>query len=79
MGETVVLECASPIGRPDPVITWEKDGRPVNTGEGTRFGITGGSNLIIESVEMGDAGDYVCVANNPAKKRKSKAATVSVL
>lgn len=77
-GTDIILKCTPPEARPDPVITWQKDGRRLNTELRPRMSILDDGSLFIASATSEDAGSYVCVGENPAKLRKSKAAVVTV-
>ena len=77
-GNDIILKCSPPEARPDPVITWEKDGRRLTTELRPRMSILEDGSLVIVSATPEDAGSYVCVGRNPAKVRKSKAADVTV-
>ncbi|XP_074832788.1 roundabout homolog 4 isoform X2 [Carettochelys insculpta] len=77
VGEQVLLVCAPPRGRPEPTISWKKDGLPISQRDG-RYELSGGKLLVVRA-QRNDAGRYVCVASNLAGERESKAALVSVL
>nr|XP_026691271.1 contactin-2-like [Ciona intestinalis] len=47
----------------DPVYTWRKDGSPVDTADGSRFQVHGGT-LEISNPQDSDAGDYQCVLSS---------------
>ncbi|XP_038063967.1 hemicentin-1-like isoform X2 [Patiria miniata] len=47
---------------PPPVITWEKDGEPIDTSR--RLAIEDDGTLVIEQVQESDSGQYVCTATN---------------
>ncbi|XP_022253078.1 roundabout homolog 1-like isoform X4 [Limulus polyphemus] len=75
--DSATLECAPPRGHPDPKVSWEKNGLPVDS-EGGRVRITGSGNLVIEDVRQTDQGKYVCIAENMAGVRNSSPAILSV-
>lgn len=77
-GETIEITCAPPEARPEPVITWEKDGRRLDTETRPRMSVGTDGTLTITNALPQDAGRYVCVGTNPAKVRKSKSAYVTV-
>jgi len=60
-GSKVVLECVA-NGYPKPQVTWLRDRSPVVLGTG--YSILGESNLLIESVSVGQAGNYTCKAKS---------------
>ena len=58
------LLCES-LGLPDPVVTWEKDGKPFpNTGLRHRMRVSG--TIEFTSVRLEDTGTYRCNATNKA-------------
>ncbi|XP_032434339.1 hemicentin-1 [Xiphophorus hellerii] len=63
-GFQALLPCAAQ-GLPEPRVLWEKDGVVVPNLLG-KFTILRSGELIIERVELGDAGIFTCVATNPA-------------
>ncbi|XP_067893515.1 hemicentin-1 isoform X1 [Heterodontus francisci] len=63
--KTVMLQCVA-NGIPNPVITWLKDGRPVNTARGSIKLKSAGRMLQIVNAFLEDAGRYSCVATNAA-------------
>ncbi|XP_050532372.1 roundabout homolog 2-like [Daktulosphaira vitifoliae] len=71
-GDTVVLECESPKGHPEPSVTWHKNGEPMPEDDKNRWIVEGNGNLIIRDVRSEDDGSYTCVASNAAGIRKSK-------
>ena len=62
----VVIDCPAQ-GTPPPDITWLKNGYEINLNlnSGVRV-ISKGRRLEIPSSDVADAGDYTCVAKNPA-------------
>ena len=69
---TVVLKCRPPYGSPQPNITWHKIGKPslLPGHDGRRrIRLNSKKNLVIERVQMGDSGEYHCVARNMAATR----------
>ena len=61
-----------PNGWPQPNITWYKIGKPsllLGHDSRRRIRLTFKKNLVIKRVQMGDSGEYQCVARNMAAKR----------
>lgn len=56
-GQDVVMECKILEGYPLPIITWEKDGIPLNTTSNSPV-------LCLDSVKPEYSGDYRCKASN---------------
>ncbi|ELV11784.1 Hemicentin-2 [Tupaia chinensis] len=50
-------------GTPQPSVTWYKDGQALSSPDGSG---RGGQALRVEGVQVGDAGLYTCLAENPA-------------
>ncbi|XP_055971050.1 roundabout homolog 4 [Sorex fumeus] len=76
VGEQVTLECGPPLGRPEPSVSWWKDGKPLALQPGRHKMVRG--SLLVMRAEKSDAGTYMCVAANRAGRRESRAARVSV-
>lgn len=69
---TVVLKCRPPNGRPLPNITWYKIGTPsllLGHDGRRRIRLTSKKELLIKRVQIGDSGEYQCVARNMAARR----------
>ncbi|XP_078387700.1 roundabout homolog 1 isoform X2 [Cetorhinus maximus] len=77
LGEQAEMECLPPRGHPEPTVTWQKDGAPLNEKD-ERYRVTVGK-LIISHTQWSDSGVYICVAMNKVGQRESKAARLSVL
>ncbi|KAL8614156.1 hypothetical protein ACOMHN_026373 [Nucella lapillus] len=77
-GDSAEFACNPPGGQPTPLITWMKDGETLDTEADDNFELVHGGGLIIQEVRPQDAGEYVCVAANPAGKRKSSPAELEV-
>ncbi|KAK5888266.1 hypothetical protein CesoFtcFv8_016781 [Champsocephalus esox] len=76
-GEVAVLNCAPPVGHPEPNVMWKKDGLRINSTDHHYTELSG--KLIIAPAERNHSGAYVCVARNTAGVRESRAARLSVL
>ncbi|KAM6962600.1 hemicentin-1 [Aplochiton taeniatus] len=61
----ISLQCI-PSGIPPPLITWLKDGRPVDTAQEHLKLESAGRTLQITDARLEDAGRYTCVATNAA-------------
>ncbi|XP_048828346.1 immunoglobulin superfamily DCC subclass member 3-like isoform X3 [Brienomyrus brachyistius] len=64
-------------GLPEPLISWEKDGRPVDTQDG-RYTLLPTGVLQIGGLSLDDSGVYHCVAHNSAGVRRSAGARLAV-
>ncbi|KAM3177450.1 hypothetical protein ACTXT7_004535 [Hymenolepis weldensis] len=60
-GTQVVLPCRS-YSAPKALVSWRKDGRPINGG---RYQVMENGDLVIESGAVADTGVYECTATNP--------------
>ncbi|XP_029939526.1 hemicentin-1, partial [Salarias fasciatus] len=58
------LECHA-TGTPAPIITWYKDGKPVQQGEGLRVAANG-RQLVVSRAQVSDTARFQCVASNEA-------------
>ncbi|XP_057677310.1 roundabout homolog 4 isoform X2 [Corythoichthys intestinalis] len=76
-GEVAILNCAPPVGHPEPNIVWKKDGLPINYTDFHYTELNG--KLIIAPAEKNHSGAYVCVASNIMGVRQSRAARLTVL
>ncbi|KFO81851.1 Roundabout 4, partial [Cuculus canorus] len=76
-GQVLELDCVPPLGHPEPLVTWKKDGVTLNL-TGDRYVVTNGK-LRVAPAQRSDSGLYVCVAANMAGERESRGAHVSVL
>ncbi|XP_005105845.2 hemicentin-1 [Aplysia californica] len=77
-GENVEFICGAPVGDPKPEILWRKDKKRLNIKENSRLVVTDQGSLVIESATQEDSGLYQCVAKNPAGRRESKEAKLTV-
>lgn len=70
LNSTVVLPCAPPIGSPPAKVTWYKIGESssIFRNKGRRRVRKG--QLVIEGGQVGDSGEYRCVAQNIARRRE---------
>uniref|UniRef100_A0A914YGZ6 Ig-like domain-containing protein n=1 Tax=Panagrolaimus superbus TaxID=310955 RepID=A0A914YGZ6_9BILA len=70
VGDNVVLECQVLRGQPTPRIHWERNGQMFTTeGSGTsKYVYQKYGNLHIRGASEVDAGQYTCIAENPAGK-----------
>ncbi len=73
----IQLLCRAPRGEPDPEVYWERDGVRVDT-QDLHYLQTQDGSLIISTAWMSDTGNYTCIAENIAGKRKSETASVYV-
>ncbi|KAG7468010.1 hypothetical protein MATL_G00138260 [Megalops atlanticus] len=64
-------------GLPEPVISWEKDGRPVDT-EDERYTLLPTGVLQITGLRAEDSGVFCCVAHNSAGVKHSAEASLTV-
>ncbi|XP_026864749.2 immunoglobulin superfamily DCC subclass member 3 [Electrophorus electricus] len=64
-------------GLPEPVISWEKDGRPVDTSD-ERYTLLPTGVLQITGVRPDDGGVFCCVAHNSAGVKHSAGARLTV-
>lgn len=62
VGRSVLLNCTA-RGLPEPVITWTKNGEPVDFDDG-RIQILENGSLFFSRVNISDSGDYKCNASN---------------
>ena len=76
-GKSIQLLCRPPRGDPDPKVYWERDGVRVDTSD-RHFLQTVDGSLIINTALMSDTGNYTCIAENIAGRRKSETASVTV-
>ena len=67
--EAVELPCAA-SGYPIPRYSWTKGGAYVSLSHHGRQLVSG--NLRIQHVKQGDAGEYICIAENSLGRRTAK-------
>ncbi|XP_069772736.1 hemicentin-1-like [Narcine bancroftii] len=68
LGNSLSLICEA-TGIPPPALNWFKNGSPVVPNSKMQV-LSGGQSLRLTHVLVGDAGHYVCVANNSAGEAK---------
>ncbi|XP_067671142.1 netrin receptor UNC5C-like isoform X5 [Haliotis asinina] len=71
------LQCLPPDGKPLPQVFWLKDGIQINTKE-MNFIISSEGSLLISQARLKDTGNYTCGATNPASRRLSESAVLTV-
>ncbi|XP_007942419.2 hemicentin-2 [Orycteropus afer afer] len=77
-GQEVQLHCEAE-GQPPPVVTWLKDGGPVEQSMGPHLRFyQDGSSLVLKGLRASDSGAYTCVAHSPAGE-DARLHTVNVL
>ncbi|KAL4642041.1 immunoglobulin superfamily DCC subclass member 3-like [Arapaima gigas] len=64
-------------GLPEPIISWEKDGQPVDTAD-NRYTLLPTGVLQITGLRPEDSGLFCCVAHNSAGVKRSASARLSV-
>ncbi|WKY14387.1 hypothetical protein Q1695_000159 [Nippostrongylus brasiliensis] len=67
---SVTLSCVS-TGKPEPIISWQKDGDPLhasNISSVIKSAQIIGSEIVIANIEEQDSGRYTCEASNKAGK-----------
>jgi len=72
----VTLSCNA-TGNPEPTISWNRDGSPVDTSGRINFS-DDKKQLTITNVSRTDSGEYRCVASNSLGNATSNAATLDV-
>ena len=77
VGQTVILHCKPPRGKPEPKVIWRKNDEPMQTDD--RIEIQDDGDLVINSVEKHDMGEYICIATNKGGDKLSRSAQLRVL
>ncbi|XP_053546461.1 roundabout homolog 4 [Bombina bombina] len=77
VGNPLVIECLPPTGKPEPTVTWKKDGALIDYNN-SHYTISAGK-LTINYALKKDSGAYSCFAFNQVGERESKSANISVL
>ena len=62
LGQSGLLNCTA-RGSPKPVISWTKNGEPLDLDDG-RLEIVENGSLFLRDVRLNDTGDYKCNATN---------------
>ncbi|ESO83456.1 hypothetical protein LOTGIDRAFT_197315 [Lottia gigantea] len=75
---TISLQCLPPEGKPLPEVFWLKDGKMIEVWKEINFIISSEGNLIINQARLEDTGNYTCGAQNPASRRFSESAVLTV-
>ncbi|CAH2311914.1 hemicentin-1 isoform X2 [Pelobates cultripes] len=70
VGNSLLLDCNA-VGHPQPLLTWLKDGVPVEINNNVRIEYNG-KKLEIKNAEESDHGQYSCVATNIAGEAEIK-------
>ncbi|XP_078489120.1 netrin receptor UNC5B-like [Ciona intestinalis] len=78
VGDEYKLQCKPPAGQPKPIVEWLKNDQPLTSSKNSNFLVTEDGDLIIQTRNVGDSGNYTCVAKNIASKRRSHTATLTV-
>ena len=61
-GQSGLLNCTA-RGLPEPMITWTKDGEPLDLDD-VRIQLLENGSLLLDNVRLNDTGDYKCNATN---------------
>ena len=78
-GNHVTLSC-NVDAKPEPNVSWTRNGFPINTIENARISISGHQKtLAIANLRRTDSGEYRCVANNSVGNSNSVASKLDVL
>ena len=78
-GDNVTFTCDA-IGNPVPLISWFRDGSPIDTSDNSSriiFSVDK-KQLAITNVSRSDSGEYRCVAENSVGNETSNVATLDV-
>ena len=74
----MVLSCDAD-GKPNPTLSWTRNGSPIRTSDNSSISISQDSKqLTITNVSRTDSGEYRCVASNSLGKTFSNAALLDV-
>ncbi|XP_076074921.1 netrin receptor UNC5C-like isoform X1 [Mytilus galloprovincialis] len=73
LGETAVLQCLPPEGKPLPEVFWLKDGEELDKEKLTKLNyiVSHDGNLMISQTKLTDAGNYTCAARNIVIKKRT--------
>ena len=72
------IRCHPPKGNPVPNIYWLKNDMLINEEKDKNFIVTSEGHLIIIEARMRDSGNYTCIAENVAAKRRSPSAEINI-
>ncbi|XP_070621408.1 roundabout homolog 4 [Erythrolamprus reginae] len=75
-GESWLLDCVPPLGHPEPIISWKKNGVPISAENGHYEFLK--EKLLVAHAQKSDAGAYSCLAVNQVGEHVSRAAMVTV-
>ena len=80
VGQTAVLQCLPPEGKPLPEVYWIKDGEELDKGKLNKrnYIVSNIGNLMISQAKLVDVGNYTCGARNEVTKRTSDSANLTV-
>jgi hypothetical protein len=78
VGQQAIMECVPPRGFPEPVVSWQKDGRDLRPEDDKRITVHSSGNLIITKVKQSDSGFFTCIARNMVGLKESNPARLSV-
>ena len=74
----MTLSCNT-TGNPVPIISWTRNGSPVDTRDNPRISFSGRKQqLIITNVSRAESGEYRCVARNRLGNDTSNATSLDV-
>lgn len=77
-GDNMTLSC-NVTGNPVPIISWSKNGSPVDRNHNSRIRFSAGEKqLTITNVYRTDSGEYRCVARNSLGNDTSNASSVDI-
>lgn len=74
-----VMRCKPPVGYPNPVIEWLKDGKTLQSdGRVKIVGKTNESAIHFTRIMWKNRGVYICVAKNSEGERRSSPAIITI-
>ena len=76
-GKPLELRCHPPRGKPEPTISWLKNGQLIDDSD-SNYIVTQEGHLIFVNAKLADSGNYTCVATNIAAERKSIPAEINI-
>ena len=77
VGESVGLSCFPPEGNPRPIISWTKEGRPVDLGV-DKYSLDPSGVLLVRDLGPQDGGRYGCSVSNEAGTRTDSPVTLTI-